>query len=147
MNKLSKRELATVLHALRHTQNIIKSMDISASPHFAAEGIQPLTGLEIDRLCEQLSAGGKTRLYRISVTRVRPNVNPVIELVVRAKNYVQAKKVATDVLEEMCLVGHGDLKGVIVRLTIDPLAEPENGGTGYCYPVAGKDRVYMHTFK
>lgn len=149
--RLNKRELALVLHAVRKTQEaILKGTDISQCLHFAGEGIKPLTSDEIEDLCGRLNTDYPTRLYRVTITRIEPSRRMLTVIVVRAKAPKQAKLVAVDVANEMWPKGdqkYSKMSGVPVELSVDELIEPENGGTGYCYPARFAPRVFRYTFK
>lgn len=145
--KLNKRELATVLHSLRVTQEFIRTgTDISSCIHFSRDKIKPLTFDEIDDLCEQLNTWEEsTRLYRVTITFLATK-KTIVKYVVRASLPNQAKQIAVDVLCEGW-PRNNSLRGTKVELSVDELIEPENGGTGYCYPKEQAHRVFRHTFK
>lgn len=50
--KLSRREMAHVLAALRYCQHY----DLSSMPHFVDENFKPLNEAEVDTLCERLNS-------------------------------------------------------------------------------------------
>lgn len=53
--RLNKRQLATVLAALRYwQQDLVENEEPPISPHF--HDVTPLTDDEIDELCDQLNA-------------------------------------------------------------------------------------------
>ena len=55
MHKLNKRELATILIALRYLQSNYDDSFIGESVHFEGDVGSPLTEGEIDQLCETLN--------------------------------------------------------------------------------------------
>jgi hypothetical protein len=69
--RLSERELATVLAALRHWQQAVPEKDAHAySPlHFAS--VQPLSRSEIDTLCERLNSGDAIDHFRDAIDQIR----------------------------------------------------------------------------
>jgi len=69
--RLTERELATVLAALRHWQRAVPEKDAqSYSPlHFKA--VQPLSHREIDSLCERLNTGNTTDPFRDAIDQIR----------------------------------------------------------------------------
>ena len=68
---LSKRELATVLAALRHWQRAVPEKDAKAySPlHFTSEA--PLSGVEIDGLCEKLNLANSSDRFQDAINQIR----------------------------------------------------------------------------
>jgi hypothetical protein len=52
----SQRELATILHGLRQTQEeLLHGVDLLKCLHFCSESIKPLNLKEINDLCERLN--------------------------------------------------------------------------------------------
>jgi len=86
------------------------------------------------------------KLYRVTITQTKPDLQGLPVLVVRAPLPHDAKRVAVDVLCEMWPRG-SKMSGVPVKLFVDELIEPENGGQGYCYPLWSVGHIYKHTFK
>ena len=67
----SRRELATVLTALRHWQRAVPEKDARAySPmHFKSD--PPLSNVEIDALCETLNCGPQTDPFHDAIQQIR----------------------------------------------------------------------------
>ena len=102
-------------------------------------------------------------LYEVKILRQTSLVRwTVLEtLVVRARNPLEAKRVAVDVANEQwprtvghaavgtpfsrSRVGYSKLSGERVTLEVQRLEDPEV--SGWCYPVAGALKTYSYTFR